>query len=215
MASSSAVRAMVEKAKLAEEAKAKLAPRNPARELEGTIGELKAAVEAAQIAGDAKQVATAKPHATYADDFNEGRSRSSSYMDSPVRHSSASSLASSTAARANAEKAKLKPEAAAAPQRKAVTAGELISPVVAAHNAGAAKQAAEQPAAKPAAFETATGTAAAGANGPVSSDANLSRTLSRAPSGPCWATRGEVRAGHLGCATATVSEGFETTPAKP
>merc|ERR1719424_2559174 len=203
---------MVEKAKLAEEAKAKFAPRKPARELEGTIGELKAAVEAAQIAGDAKQAATAEPRATYAKDPNEGRSRSSSYMRAPVRHSSASSLASSTAARANAEKAKLKPVAAAPPQRNAVTAGELASPVEAAQIAGAAKQAAEQAAAKPAAFETATGTAAAGANGPLSSSPILSRMLSRALSGPCWATRGEVRARHLGCATARASDGLGTTP---
>ena len=129
MASSSAVRAMVEKAKLAEEAKAKLAPRNPAKELEGTIGEVKAEVEAAQIAGDAKQAATAEPQATYAEEEIEGRWAPPSYMEEPVRHSSASTLASSTAARANAEKAKLKPEAAAAPQRKAVTAGELGFPI--------------------------------------------------------------------------------------
>ena len=73
MASSSAVRAMVAKAQAAQAPKAKSAPRKPARELEGTIGELNAAVDADHIAGDAKQAAIEEPRATYVDEANELR----------------------------------------------------------------------------------------------------------------------------------------------
>jgi hypothetical protein len=165
--------------------------------VEGTIGEVKAAVDAFQTVGDAKQAATAEPQATYAEEEIEGRLGFSSYMLAPERHWSASTLASSTAARANPEKAKLKPEAAAAPQRKAETAGELASPVEAAQIAGDAKQVAEHRAANPAAFATAIGTAAAGAGGSFPS-ANWSSGFSKLSNGFSAATKSEVRAGHLG-----------------
>lgn len=76
MASSSAVHPIAENAKLEAAAKAKLAPRKPLNDVEGTIGEEKAAVEASQIVGEAKAAATATPPATYPEEENSIRSSS-------------------------------------------------------------------------------------------------------------------------------------------
>lgn len=104
----------------AAEANAKLAPRKEAKYVEGTVDEVKADVEAAQIAGEAKQAATAAPPAAKPDEeISAGAVRGIVPLEF---HCSASSLASSTAPRAMAEKAKLAVVAAAAPQPNALKA---------------------------------------------------------------------------------------------
>lgn len=151
------------KAKLVAQAKAKLAPRSALKEEEGTLEEVKAAVEAAQIAGDAKQAAAAPQPAKNPEEVIPSGLATNGYA-SLDRIPSLSSSASSTDVRAMVKKAKLKPEAAAAPLKNAFKAvvgmdEEVKTAVAVAQIAGDAKQTAVQAAANVAEFETATGTA--------------------------------------------------------